>query len=1079
MPTINVRWADNTKDLARNLKEGVNQIDATKSSVERLVKSLAGDNLVAAAHRWTAAISEMGGVAKIASADAERAFNTISKAIAALERQGKVVPTALRETRQELEALIKPASAVNQWFGEIGSSITKTAAGFVSAQAVIGTAQTAYRAFVGFVQDSIKSYASAEAAQSKLTTALKAQGQAAPETIKQYNDLATQFQKTTVYSDDLINNMEALLVQVGKVMPEDMEAALTASTNLATGLGIDLQQATTLVAKAFGQGGDELGKLKAILGDAAPVGETMAEVLEAINAQFGGQAAAQIETYSGKIEQLANNWDNVKEAVGKAFVEDPLIKQSLDTITKAADEASESQFGFSEALQNVYKTIPLAGPLFAQLAKHYEETAKAARDAAQPVKFVGPIQEPFKPQGPQVPNDFYLNQQKAREAAQKKAQEALNAYNEVLRNVIATEDTYAKTIDTIDGKTVEGIKYYLERGRSVHELAVVYGLLDSQVQAVKDQMDAEAVLAKRLTAIEIEAATNLKNFGDIGQQVAVKTRTLADELEFLQRRGEFVASTFIKMGGAFSASVKDIDVFGQFDTLASTQYQGLGLLINGPTGLTELQKQTGKETDKVAELSQAFSNLANIAGGTFGGIVQGIASGIAVIDTFQKSIKQIQAPGAGILDKLSGYGGIISSVIEGVKLAIEFGKGIAKLLGAGPSKQELEGRAVGAEFEKRFSSVAQMINEIGRAYASQGKTLDQARAAVERYWKAQKDGAAATTAALEEINEILKRQQEIDDAIAGQGFESQDQIRHAADIANAAYELMKKQREESGQFTQQQVDEAYRHYQELLAKLEGAAGDAARAWLMVHPAADDAAEASSDAMKSAEADLKALIDKRNALAKGIAAEAPEEVMGVIEAQQRGELATLDDEIQRKADEYAELARSTGKTMADEIKKALEDLHVTINVGYNLPTPEAPEYNKPPGERVGQGINVGEPLPDHYNTGGFDDRAWTGGLISPWGLQHFTMGGLVGPRGEDKIPIWTAEGEGVVSRVGMGVLGEDGLNDLNAGRTPGGANETYIKNYVVLDGQIVTETVWKKTAQDKRGLKIKGRRALGL
>jgi uncharacterized protein YecT (DUF1311 family) len=59
----------------------------------------------------------------------------------------------------------------------------------------------------------------------------------------------------------------------------------------------------------------------------------------------------------------------------------------------------------------------------------------------------------------------------------------------------------------------------------------------------------------------------------------------------------------------------------------------------------------------------------------------------------------------------------------------------------------------------------------------------------------------------------------------------------------------------SGQYTREpRSTRPIVHYQELLAQLEGAAGEAARAWLKIHDAGgDDAADASSDAMKSAEA----------------------------------------------------------------------------------------------------------------------------------------------------------------------------------------------------------------------------------
>jgi hypothetical protein len=169
-------------------------------------------------------------------------------------------------------------------------------------------------------QEFIHAYAQEEAAVKKLDVALAAQGTATDAVRDQYAALASEFQKTTKYSDDLVIQMEALLVQVGHVMPEQMRGALTAAANLSAGLGIDLQTATMLVAKAFGTGGEHLGKLKALLGDTVPKGADMAQVLDLINAKFGGQAQAQLETYEGRMAALGNQMDDFKEKIGGLLV---------------------------------------------------------------------------------------------------------------------------------------------------------------------------------------------------------------------------------------------------------------------------------------------------------------------------------------------------------------------------------------------------------------------------------------------------------------------------------------------------------------------------------------------------------------------------------------------------------------------------------------------------------------------------------------------------------------------------------------------------------------------------------------
>lgn len=368
--------------------------------------------------------------------------------------------------------------------------------------------------------------------------------------------------------------------------------------------------------------------------------------------------------------------------------------------------------------------------------------------------------------------------------------------------------------------------------------------------------------------------------------------------------------------------------------------------------------------DAQASLEQLKAQARNSLGGMLNSIVQGLPGTLQQAFTGGGGLKGFgqaitSQVGAALGSKLFAAGGPMNGI--GNKLAGVFGDsfglalpGIGQALGSlvgpimgklfsvlksigGPSAQELEGRAVVADFEKQFGSVEEMINRVGDAYRANGKTAEDAQRAIMAMWEAEKLGAEATRAAVAAIAEELKRQSEIADAISAQGFKSQDQLRHAADIANAAYKDMLA----SGQYTQAQVEAAYRNYQEALSKLEGTAGEAARAWLDAHKAADGAVIASSKAMQSAEADLKGLIDKRNALVQSIAAESPEEVMGVIEAQQRGQLAVLDDEIQRKADAYARLADETGQRMADAIVDALGKMQLNpVTVPVNLVYPGA-------------------------------------------------------------------------------------------------------------------------------------------
>src|SRR5206468_2614436 len=97
---------------------------------------------------------------------------------------------------------------VTAFLTDLTSHVQATALGFLTAQAVISGLETGFHALTEFVGDSIEAFAKAEAAQKKLTAALQASGFVAPAVAEHFNDLATQFQRTTAFSDDLIVEME-------------------------------------------------------------------------------------------------------------------------------------------------------------------------------------------------------------------------------------------------------------------------------------------------------------------------------------------------------------------------------------------------------------------------------------------------------------------------------------------------------------------------------------------------------------------------------------------------------------------------------------------------------------------------------------------------------------------------------------------------------------------------------------------------------------------------------------------------------------------------------------------------------
>lgn len=301
--------------------------DLSKESTraaQNLAKMLGGDALIKKATDIQQAMGLLAtrGI-KLTADEAARLEPTVAKAIQKLEALGKASDPstqALRQTQVALKGVADQAGHTGSMLNSMASRVKEYALGFVTGQVAYQLFTSAGRAAFDLVKDSITEYLEAEKVQKKLTAALTAQGNAIPSVIDQYEALSKKYQRVTTNSDEAIKSSATLLVQVGNVLPHEMDKALSAVTNLSAGLGIDLTAATMMVSKAFEDNFASLGRAGVQIDKARAQAEGMEYVLGQIEARFGGQALAEAESYAGKIKQLENNWKDLQEQMGEAIV---------------------------------------------------------------------------------------------------------------------------------------------------------------------------------------------------------------------------------------------------------------------------------------------------------------------------------------------------------------------------------------------------------------------------------------------------------------------------------------------------------------------------------------------------------------------------------------------------------------------------------------------------------------------------------------------------------------------------------------------------------------------------------------
>lgn len=172
---------------------------------------------------------------------------------------------------------------------------------------------------VAGIYSSLSAFSEEESAVNKLNIALKNQGivsQAVTDDLKNY---AAQLQNTTTVGDETSLEMMALLTTFG-LTGDKLKEVYSASIDLSKGLGLDLHTAVLMLGKAAAGETGTLSRYGIVIDDNISKSQKLSEVLRLVNDRFGGSAAAEINTYAGKVAQLKKSFGDLLENIGALLV---------------------------------------------------------------------------------------------------------------------------------------------------------------------------------------------------------------------------------------------------------------------------------------------------------------------------------------------------------------------------------------------------------------------------------------------------------------------------------------------------------------------------------------------------------------------------------------------------------------------------------------------------------------------------------------------------------------------------------------------------------------------------------------
>lgn len=259
----------------------------------------------------------------------------------------------IQSVNQKLDSMLKTAENTKKSFMGL-------TAGFTVVTSAISTVISAVQKAVDAGAELIRTYSLQEQAERRLQTVLRATQNAVGMSASELFDLADSLSSVTAYSDQEIIAVEQMLAATRKISSEVMPEATKAVLDMAAATGDDAAGAAKDLAQALS---DPAGEIESLKEKGIQLTEEQAENIKRVQEQngvyeaqklllkevagtYGGMAEAIADTDTGKLKQIANVWQDIKEGLGEGLLN--LIQPALDTLYERLSDISDLVDGINE-----------------------------------------------------------------------------------------------------------------------------------------------------------------------------------------------------------------------------------------------------------------------------------------------------------------------------------------------------------------------------------------------------------------------------------------------------------------------------------------------------------------------------------------------------------------------------------------------------------------------------------------------------------------------------------------------------------------------------------------------------------
>jgi hypothetical protein len=300
----------------------------------------------------------------------------------------------------DLNKKLKSANGdVESSAGKLGEFSKKAGVAFAAAAAAAGAYATK------LAVDGVKAAIEDEKAQTQLALALENATGATNAQIKATEDSILQMSLASGVADDQLRPALGRLVRSTGDITKAQDL-LAIALDVSTATGKPLEGVATALSKAYDGNTAALGKLGVGLSTAELKSMSFEQVQGRLSELFGGAAAANADTYAGKIARVQIAFDEAKETLGAALL--PILDKFLGFINEnalPAIQAFTSAFsltegdGFGKTISDVASTIKkVVQPIFEGVKTIFDRVKKAVMDSRdefasfwEVIKFVAPL----------------------------------------------------------------------------------------------------------------------------------------------------------------------------------------------------------------------------------------------------------------------------------------------------------------------------------------------------------------------------------------------------------------------------------------------------------------------------------------------------------------------------------------------------------------------------------------------------------------------------------------------------------------------------------------------------------------